>query len=271
MKRFVILTVALLIGAGLYAQNITSDGDGTAGTDSPPGHGPGNVYTPTQQPNSWYIVDLGGNGGFDMSAHGGPTSATPGTSGAYIKGVEPHAAKARGTDGGFHTLNGMITMFFDPFEDGPGPEIEWWIPGSQDKQPPVIWIHDTATGVWFGEDCGPNSATGQIGTGFNEDYFYYDVALLGQAVGTTFGPIDAICLGGGFGTSNHPATLGPNTSDFDGDGTIDPEVWLGGAGDTGRILAANADGFDIGVGTNIPEPITMLLVGGGLLALIRRK
>ena len=266
MKRFTILTVALtaalMVAGGVIASNITSDGDGTDGTDSPPNHGPGIVYGPVQQPNAWYIVSTSGS--FDMSLQGGPTAATAGTSGTCTAGVDPQVAKTAGLS----TIIGMVTLFYDPFEDRPGNDIEWWIPGRQDKQPPCLWIHDTASGNWIGET--PLGPTGQIGSGFNEDYFYYDIQLLENFLGFSFGPIDALCIGGGFGTNNHPAPGGSGTSDFDGDGTIDAEIWLGAVpgSTTGRVCAANTDGFNVGI---IPEPMTMLLVGGGLLALIRRR
>jgi hypothetical protein len=260
MKRFGILVAALLIAGGsVLGQNITSEGDGTAGTDTPPGHGPGNVFAPAQQPVSWYMAST--NGALDFSAHGGPTAATTGTSGTFTAGVTPHGKKTAG----YGTINGIVTLWFDSAQpDRPGADVEFWYVGSGDKKATCIWFHDPVFDAWVGEN--PGGPTGQIGISWDEDYYYYDLQLLEDITYEFTGGFDAIAIGGGFADPNCHPDGGPGVTDFDGDGTVDTEIWkyTEGSAYQGRFAAAP---WAVGA----PEPMTMLLVGGGLLAIIRKR
>ena len=265
MKRLALVAAALLIGSTAFASDITSSWSS-------------NVYTDSQQPDDWYVcVDpIVGNRAFNFVPHGGPLFATLGTAGPYVHGALPHVNQDPTVGTG--TEAGAVTSWFrdDVIVDGPGNDIEIWHTGSPNL---VInySLHDVDSGWWVTEGwLGVGLGTNQLPA---KGAFFLDLSIIkanlvanGAPGFITLNTVDAVVLGGTGGWNNHWAGFGlgtPNAPnvlvDYDGDGTLDVEWYIGGG------KSYQTRDWNVAAINYIPEPFSMLLVGGGLLALIRRR
>jgi hypothetical protein len=270
MKKTAFVVVALLAGGMVLASDITSSWSS-------------NVYNDQQQPDEWFVcVDPNPlNRAFNFAVHGGPSFATLGTAGTYTQGVLPHVNQD--PTSGTGTEAGAVTSFFTdlPIANGPGDDIEIWHTGSAN------WtinysLHDVDSGWWVTEgwqdtdgDGTGDSGTGELPSNGKGAYFLDLSAVKAKLVAMgappfiTLNTVDAVVMGGTGGWNGHYVNgtlVGPATVlDYDNDGTIDVE-WNIGGGKSYQTRDWNVAGINY-----VPEPFSMLLVGGGLLALIRRR
>jgi hypothetical protein len=246
MKRLIVLSVAVLLSGAVSAATITSSHSGK-------------VYGDSDMPTQGYVAyDAGGAANWNFTPFGGGAASTQGTTDPV--GLAVPSAWDENTkwlsDGRCVTYTfAQPVSWFEVWESG----------GRNTGRALGVAIYNSATNVWIAEGMGGPIAG--IPSGGIQGYHVRLSWYAAYAMPATTTKIALWGTGGWLNglwkkdPSGNPYTgYCAGLEDMDGDGVMDNVLHIGGGQFTDDRNYSMA-----------PEPLTLVLLGGGLLALIRKR